>query len=281
MTKSKALIPQKNLDAIEALLARGDIAHMDQNQRLQYMKSMCKLLGISMLGQPFDFIKFQGKEGMYANAKCAAALRGTYKISMKIVNCERVDGLYVVTVEARTGKGREDADIGAINIKGLGGETLQNAMMKAVTKAKRRVTLSLCGLGSLDADTVRELAEMESKVATERAVEESEAKLELATERPEFEKEGHHRPSGPPEANSPHASKPSIDYVLKAGKIKGKTLKQVPVKKPEAWLTWFNEQQAAGKSLHPDIQDDAFHIIPFLEEFKILNDRLPLENTNG
>ncbi|EOV0478051.1 hypothetical protein ACOIM4_001927, partial [Campylobacter coli] len=39
---------------------------------------------------------------------------------------------------------------GALNIKNLGGDNLANAIMKAITKAKRRVTLSICGLGMLD-----------------------------------------------------------------------------------------------------------------------------------
>ena len=39
---------------------------------------------------------------------------------------------------------------GAVNINGLKGEALANAMMKAETKAKRRATLSLCGLGLMD-----------------------------------------------------------------------------------------------------------------------------------
>jgi hypothetical protein len=35
-------------------------------------------------------------------------------------------------------------------IKGLQGDALANALMKAETKSKRRVTLSICGLGMLD-----------------------------------------------------------------------------------------------------------------------------------
>jgi hypothetical protein len=46
--------------------------------------------------------------------------------------------------------GRTDIARGAVNISGLKGEMLANAMMKAETKAKRRATLSICGLGLLD-----------------------------------------------------------------------------------------------------------------------------------
>ena len=41
-------------------------------------------------------------------------------------------------------------DIGAVNIAGLKGEAYANAIMKAETKAKRRATLDLLGLGVLD-----------------------------------------------------------------------------------------------------------------------------------
>ena len=37
------------------------------------------------------------------------------------------------------------------------GEARANAILKCVTKAKRRVTLSLCGLGFLDEEEVRTL----------------------------------------------------------------------------------------------------------------------------
>ena len=40
--------------------------------------------------------------------------------------------------------------MGVVSIAGLKGEALANAMMKAETKAKRRATLSICGLGWMD-----------------------------------------------------------------------------------------------------------------------------------
>jgi hypothetical protein len=60
------------------------------------------------------------------------------------------DGAFIVTAKVTDGAGRTDADIGAVNIAGLQGDALANAMMKAATKTKRRATLSLCGLGLLD-----------------------------------------------------------------------------------------------------------------------------------
>src|SRR5262249_26019891 len=46
--------------------------------------------------------------------------------------------------------GRQDESIGGVSLEGLKGESRSNAMMKAETKAKRRGTLSIFGLGVPD-----------------------------------------------------------------------------------------------------------------------------------
>jgi hypothetical protein len=46
--------------------------------------------------------------------------------------------------------GRTDESCGVVSLKGLMGEARSNKIMCAETKAKRRVTLSICGLGWLD-----------------------------------------------------------------------------------------------------------------------------------
>jgi hypothetical protein len=56
----------------------------------------------------------------------------------------------VVTARATMPDGRVDESIGALPIDKLQGEARANALMKCETKAKRRVTLSICGLGMLD-----------------------------------------------------------------------------------------------------------------------------------
>ncbi|MEK9723282.1 MAG: hypothetical protein VW405_07335 [Rhodospirillaceae bacterium] len=65
-----------------------------------------------------------------------------------------MDDVFVVTAIAADKTGRTDAATGAVAIGNLTGESLANALMKAETKAKRRVTLSLCGLGMLDESEV-------------------------------------------------------------------------------------------------------------------------------
>jgi len=55
-----------------------------------------------------------------------------------------------MTARVRDRSGREDIATGAVNTKGLAGEALANGYMKCETKAKRRATLSICGLAMLD-----------------------------------------------------------------------------------------------------------------------------------
>lgn len=258
MSKSLTVKPDPQLLALEKVLIQGDLSALNETQRLQYMRAVCKAIGISMLFRPFDFIKMNGKTVMYANRSCAEQLRMLHKMSIKITNRERVDGLYCVTAQAKTAKGKEDESIGAVNIKGLAGEALANALMKAETKAKRRVTLSIAGLGMLDEIEAKQVAEAEAKITTDIALGESETKLELTTERPEFEREA-------PQASS--GAEPSKqEYVLKAGRLQGKRLSQVPVKKLEEWAAWYHGYVASGMPLNSDVQDDAFHIQARLDE---------------
>jgi hypothetical protein len=52
---------------------------------------------------------------------------------------------------------------GAVSLVGLRGEALANAIMKAETKAKRRATLSICGLGFLDETEIETIPDARSE----------------------------------------------------------------------------------------------------------------------
>jgi hypothetical protein len=65
--------------------------------------------------------------------------------------------VFIVTAKVRNKDGRTDIAKGAVNIANLKGEALANALMKTETKAKRRATLSICGLGFLDETEVEDI----------------------------------------------------------------------------------------------------------------------------
>lgn len=141
-------------DAISSALINGDISKLTSDQKLSYYNSLCGSLGLNPLTKPFEYMRLNGKETLYATKGCAEQLRANQRISIKIVETKKIDDIYLVVAEASGNDGRVDSSTGAVNIAGLKGEQLANAIMKAETKAKRRVTLSICGLNMLDEDEV-------------------------------------------------------------------------------------------------------------------------------
>lgn len=159
MSRAVASRESNAMATIEQVLIRGDLANLIESQRVQYYQEVCKLVGLNPTTKPFDYITLNGKLVLYANKGCAEQLRQVHKISIRITSRETHEGVYVVTAQAEGRGGRVDESTGAVTIKALGGEELANAMMKAETKAKRRVTLSICGLNMLDDTEVQSIPE--------------------------------------------------------------------------------------------------------------------------
>ena len=135
---------------IEAVLVQGDIGKMAPPQRIEYYNALCSSLGLNPLTQPFEYLTLNGKVKLYAKKDCTDQLRRIYGVSVSLSNRSIMDGLCIISAVATQPGGRTDESTGAVSIAGLKGEALANAIMKAETKAKRRVTLSICGLGMLD-----------------------------------------------------------------------------------------------------------------------------------
>lgn len=136
--------------ALEAYIAAGDIGRLNPDQRIALYRSVCQSLGLNELTQPFQYLNLSGKTVLYATKSCTEQLRQIHGVSVIEMRQERVDDCLIVTVSVRDRAGREDIATGAVSLAGLKGEALSNAFMKAETKAKRRATLSVCGLAVLD-----------------------------------------------------------------------------------------------------------------------------------
>src|SRR6516225_4377106 len=138
-------------DIMESVLIKGDLARLTPQERVAYYNAVCKSIGVNPLTQPLAYMNLQGKLSLYAKRDCADQLRRLRNVSIEILRQGLNDDLYSVHVQATDGKGRKDEDLGVVplpaNVKG---EFRANMILKAVTKAKRRVTLSICGLGFLD-----------------------------------------------------------------------------------------------------------------------------------
>lgn len=139
---------------IERVLIGGDLSQLNPEQSLQYYKAVCESVGLNPLTKPFEYLTLNNKRVLYATRSCTEQLRQIHKISLKVASREKVGDVYVVTANAKTPEGREDESTGAVSVVNLKGDALANAYMKAETKAKRRVTLSICGLSLLDESEV-------------------------------------------------------------------------------------------------------------------------------
>ena len=136
--------------ALEQVVIGGDLKSLTPPQRVEYYAKVCESVGLNPLTKPFDYITLNGKLTLYARKDAADQLRKIHGISITSLDTEIINDVYCVTAVAMSRDGRTDIDTGAVNIKGMSGDNLANAMMKARTKAKRRVTLSIAGLGWLD-----------------------------------------------------------------------------------------------------------------------------------
>jgi hypothetical protein len=158
-------VAQQQQDAseiMEAVLLAGDLSKMTPDERTRYFMATCSSLGLNPYTKPLDYIRLNGRDVLYATKGATDQLRSNRRISLEITDRKIVGDLFVVTVKAIAPDGRSDEDMAAVSIKGLQGEALSNAMMKTVSKAKRRVTLSICGLGMLDETEVRSALDAEA-----------------------------------------------------------------------------------------------------------------------
>ncbi len=162
---SSALQARPSAADIEAVLVKGDLSPLSEAQRLAHYRNVCESLGLNPLTQPFDYIKLNGKLVLYAKRDAAEQLRKIHGVSIIEMTTQRFEEVYVVTVKAQDKTGRTDISTGAVSIGGLKGEALANAFLKTETKAKRRVTLSICGLGMLDETEVESIPHAQKQLA--------------------------------------------------------------------------------------------------------------------
>ena len=168
----------------ERAIVLNDLSEMKPDERVKYYMRVCETLGLNPLTGPFAYIELNGELKLYAKKDATEQLRRIYHISVKVTDRSFDDGIYTVAVQTSDPSGREDEDIGAVvmaypkyyweNRSGkrvrkehpkagqpFEGEDKANAMMKATTKAKRRATLSHCGLGFLDESEISDIPQNE------------------------------------------------------------------------------------------------------------------------
>jgi hypothetical protein len=142
---------------IESVITKGDLARLSPQERTQYYVKVCESVGLNPFTRPLEYLTLSGKMVLYARRDAADQLRKINGISVEVVSREIDGDLFIAHVRAHDKSGRTDEEFGAVSIAGLKGEARANAIMKGITKAKRRVTLSIAGLGFLDETEVDDI----------------------------------------------------------------------------------------------------------------------------
>lgn len=158
--KENKEIKVNNEEIITSLVLNGDLSKLTPMQKVEYYNKVCESLGLNPLTKPFDIIKIQGKEVLYAKKDCSEQLRKINGISVIEQDDKILNDVFIVNVKLQDKTGRLDTGKGAVSIIGLKGDALANAMMKAETKAKRRGTLSISGLGITDETELETIPEL-------------------------------------------------------------------------------------------------------------------------
>jgi hypothetical protein len=142
-----ASLPQ----ALEKAVIQGDLTYLTVEDRVKFYSAVCNSLGLNPLTKPFLYVQLNGKLTLYASKDATDQLRKIHGVSVTKLEKSYDADVYCVTAYGCDKAGRTDASTGAVTLPPtLKGEARANAVMKAETKAKRRLTLSLCGLGMLD-----------------------------------------------------------------------------------------------------------------------------------
>lgn len=149
---------KENEELMYKVILNNDLAGLSAIEKVQHVKNVCVSLGLNPLTKPIQLHKWQGKEVMYMAKDGAEQLRNLHNVSIVKLETELLkNDLYVVKAYAMKPNGRQDCSTSALTLLGLKGDAIGNAMKKCETQAKRRVTLSICGLGMLDESELENL----------------------------------------------------------------------------------------------------------------------------
>lgn len=153
---------------LDRLALNSDLSQLTEEEKRQYYYFVCRKYGLDPFTNPLAFIRFRdsSKLQLYARKNCSDQLRKIHGIDAEIVHRGQIETAVYVEVKVTDKSGRKDTAMGAVPISTEDGRKLNpvqlaHALMTCETKAKRRATLSLCGLAMMDETEVDTLPGVE------------------------------------------------------------------------------------------------------------------------
>ena len=135
------------MDGVTEAVLNGDLKGLPPAVKIEYYNAVCHAVGIDPMARPFEYIPVRGgKEKLYWTAVGAFTLSAQHGGSVEDDGGLFDGEAYVVRAIARAPGGRMATNVGRLHIGQLKGQDLEDAKMKAVTKAHRRAFLTLFGV---------------------------------------------------------------------------------------------------------------------------------------
>tara|TARA_R100001530_G_C4316553_1_gene154539 strand:+ start:1189 stop:2235 length:1047 start_codon:yes stop_codon:yes gene_type:complete len=147
---AQEIATQDQARLLEKVVIENDLSQLTSAERNKYYTATCESLGLNPLTRPFQYLRLNNKLTLYATKDASEQLTRNYQVSLEKRGSEDFEGVRIITYRATDPTGRFVDATGVVSIAGLKGDNLANALMKAETKASRRATLRLVGLGWLD-----------------------------------------------------------------------------------------------------------------------------------
>ena len=135
---------------VESMVLRGDISALSPEERAKFYLQMCSSLGLAAASQPLAVLRLNGKEILYPTRGATDQLAAIHRLTRRMIDGPRVidlagTKLVFAVCEATHPNGRVETATATVPLADP-----VNVLMKCETKAKRRATLSILGLGMLD-----------------------------------------------------------------------------------------------------------------------------------
>jgi hypothetical protein len=150
MTTEHELSTRDESAMVDSLVTRGDWSGLNPAERARVYTAVCKQHGLNPMSQPFAFLRLNGKEVLYANRGATDQLAAMHHVNRKIIDGPKIVDICgtkvaLCTAEATLPNGRVETATATLPVVDP-----VNLYMKLETKAKRRATLSILGLGMMD-----------------------------------------------------------------------------------------------------------------------------------
>jgi hypothetical protein len=140
-----------------SLAARGDLSALSPAEKARHYVATCERLGLNPHTAPFQYLRLNGKEVLYATRGATDQLAALHNLNREILDGPKVidlagTKLVYCVCKVTLPNGRFETATATVPLVDP-----VNALMRAETKGKRRATLSILGLAPLD-ETVADTA---------------------------------------------------------------------------------------------------------------------------